>query len=353
MSKDVYFMERVLKLAKRGEGAVSPNPMVGAVLVRKGKIIVKAWHKIFGGPHAEKLVLSRAQGGDTLYVNLEPCVFFDWKKTPGCVPEIIKSGVSRVVIAMKDPNPKVFGRGIRQLRAAGIHVDAGLLQQEAEKLNEKFVKWMRTGIPFVGMKVAMSLDGKIATKTGDSKWITSEASRAWVKKLRDTYDAILVGSHTVLRDNPVLAGAKREPKRIILDSKLRISPRAKILRDNNVILVTTNRVPKSKINFFKKRGIFLKIFPKKIQLNPLLRFLGKQRISSVLVEGGSEVFGSFIDEKLVDCLYWFIAPKIIGGRKAIPALGGEGISSMRDALKFKNWKIQKIGADILIYARSN
>lgn len=352
---DIYFMQRTLELAKKGEGSVSPNPMVGAVLVRKGKIIAAAFHKKFGGPHAEKLVLSRARNDDTLYINLEPCVFFDGKKTPGCVTGILKSGISRVVMAMKDPNPNVAGRGIRQLRAARIRVDIGPLQQEAEKLNEKFVKWMRTGIPFVGMKVAMSLDGKIATKTGDSKWITSEASRAWVKKLRDTYDAILVGSRTVLRDNPTLAGSRREPKRIILDSELRISPRAKVLRDSNVILITTNRAPKSKLHAFTRRNIPLKIFSQKIQLHPLLRFLGKKGISSILVEGGSEVFGSFMDEKLIDRLYWFIAPKIIGGRKATPALGGEGILRMRNALELKNWKIQKIGADILIevYARSN
>lgn len=341
-------MQRVFELAKKGEGAVSPNPMVGVVLARKGKIVASAWHKKYGGPHAEKLVLNHARPGDTLYINLEPCVFFDGKKTPGCVPEILKSGISRVVVAMKDPNPKVSGRGIKQLRAAGVKVKVGLFKKEAEKLNEKFVKWMRTGIPFIGMKVAMSLDGKIATKTGDSKWITSEASRLWVKKLRDTYDAILVGSRTVLRDNPTLAGAKREPKRIILDSELRIPKRAKVLRDFNVILVTTKRAPKSKIHFFTRRGILLKIFPKKIQLTPLLRFLGKQGISSILVEGGSEIFGSFIDAKLVDRLYWFIAPKIIGGRSATPALGGEGIARMRNALLLKNWQIQKIGEDIML-----
>lgn len=341
-------MQRVFELAKKGEGAVSPNPMVGAVLARKGKIVASAWHKKFGGPHAEKLVLSYVRPGDTLYVNLEPCVFFDGKKTSGCVPEILKAGISRVVIAMKDPNPKVSGRGIKQLRAAGIKVKVGLFKEEAEKLNEKFVKWMRTGIPFVGMKVAMSLDGKIATKTGDSKWITSEASRLWVKKLRDTYDAILVGSRTVLYDNPTLAGAKRQPKRIILDSELRISKRAKVLRNSNVILATTTHAPKSKIKFFTRRGISLKIFPRKIQLAPLLRFLGTQGISSILVEGGSEIFGSFMDAKLVDRFYWFIAPKIISGRKAVPALGGKGISSMRAAVTLKNWRIQKIGEDLML-----
>lgn len=349
--EDRYFIEKVLELARRGEGLVSPNPMVGAILARNGKIIAAAWHRKFGVPHAEKLVLTRARRGDTLYVNLEPCIFFSGKKTPGCVPEIIKAKISRVIIAMKDPNPKVSGRGIRALKQAGISVQVGCLEHEAKELNEKFVKWMSTGIPFVGMKVAMSLDGKIATKTGDSKWITSEVSRAWVHKLRDTYDAILVGSRTVLRDNPNLAGKNRELKRIILDSELRISPKAKILRDTNVLLVTTKRAPKSKITFFQKRGYPLKIFPKKIRLAPLLRFLGQNGVSSVLVEGGSEVFGSFIDEKLVDRFYWFISPKIIGGRDATFAVGGKGISRMKNILHLQKLDMQKIGDDILVEAK--
>ena len=227
---------------------------------------------------------------------------------------------------------------------------------------------MRTGRPFVCMKVAMSLDGKIAAKTGDSKWITSETSRAWVHELRDTYDAILVGIGTVAKDNPQLAGKKREPKRIILDSMLRISPKAKVLRDSNVILVTTTRAPRNKIQYFQKRGIVCKIFHQrptrgkakriprqegatfKISIPPLLRFLAQQGVSSVLVEGGSEVFGSFIDKKMVDRFYWFIAPKIIGGRNAKPAIGGEGVLKVARSLQLKNWSVHEMGTDLLIEA---
>lgn len=368
MKRDEYYMEKVLNLAKRGEGFVSPNPMVGALVVKSGKILWQAWHRKFGALHAEKELFGKlmkkrphnkgAQKGNgksllasaTLYVNLEPCVNFNGKKTPDCVSVIKESGISRVVIAMKDPNPSVFGRGIRALKKAGIEVLLGCLEKEAQRLNEKFVKWQHTGLPFIAMKVAMSLDGKIATKTGDSKWITSEKSRKFVKTLRDSFDAVLVGSRTVVMDNPGLAGKKREPLRIILDSTLRVSPRAKVLRDLNVLLVTTNRSPQSKRDFFLKRGFTLKVFPKKIELRPLLRFLAKQGMSSLLVEGGSEVFGSFVDSKLVDRYYWFIAPKIIGGRSATPAVGGKGISRMRDALTVKKIQVLKMGPDILIKA---
>lgn len=347
-------MRRVLELAKRGEPFVSPNPVVSAVLVRSEKIIAEGWHKKFGGPHAEVEVLNNARrkrknaAGTTLYVNLEPCSH-DNKKTPPCVPGIIKAGIRRIVVAMKDPNPLVRGRGIRALRKAGVKVDVGCLKKEAEALNEKYVKWMRTGMPFIGMKVAMSLDGKIATKTGDSKWITGELARAYVKKLRDSYDAILVGRGTVTRDNPTLAGEKREPKRIILDSTLALSLQSKVLRDRNVILVTTRRAKSSKIKLLQKRGIQLKIFSKKIALTPLLRFLGKQDVSSILVEGGSEIFGSFIDSRLVDRCYWFIAPKIIGGSAAKTAVAGSGISALDKALLLSaDYKVSFLGSDVLI-----
>lgn len=347
-------MRRVLELAKRGEPFVSPNPMVGAVLVRKWKIVAEGWHKKYGGQHAEVEVLKNAQQkgkktvGCELYVNLEPCVHLG-KKTPPCVPEIIKAGIRHVVVAMKDPNPKVNGGGIRALRKAGVKVDVGCLKKEAETLNEKYVKWMTTGMPFIGMKVAMSLDGKIATKTGDSKWITGESARAYVKKLRDSYDAILVGRGTVTRDNPTLAGEKREPKRIILDSTLALSLKSNVLRDRNVILVTTRRAKSSKIKLFQKRGIQLKIFPKKIALTPLLRFLGVQGISSILVEGGAEIFGSFIDARLVDRFYWFIAPKIIGGRTAKTAVAGSGISALDKALLLSDdYQVSFLGGDVLI-----
>lgn len=331
-------MQRAFELAKKGLGKVAPNPAVGAVLVKNGKILAESWHKKFGGPHAETevFVLAKRRGRDvqgaTLFVSLEPCVHFSGKKTAACAPLIAKSGIARVVIARLDSNPRVNGRGVALLHKEGLQVSL----------------WKPTVRPFVAMKVAMSLDGKIATRTGDSKWITSEKSRAWVKRLRDSFDAILVGKNTVLRDNPTLAGSHREPFRIILDSTLQIPSSSHVLRDNNVLLVTTAAVPKSRIAFFQKRGIPLKIFPQKIHIPALLKILPTFGVSRLLVEGGSEVFGSFLDAKCVDKLYWFIAPKIIGGRGAAPAVGGNGVRFMKGARQIKIWKISRLGGDLVI-----
>lgn len=348
-------MREALNLAGKGEGFVSPNPMVGAVLARNGKIISRGWHKRFGGPHAEVFALRRAKGlktrGAALYVNLEPCVHCGCdKKTPPCVPEIIKAGVARCVVAMEDPNPQVKGRGIRALKKAGIAVDKGCLKKEAGKLNEKFAKWISTGRPFVAMKIAMSLDGKIATKTGDSKWITSEASRRRARSLRDSYDAVLVGIGTVLSDNPNLGGEKREPLRVILDSRLRTPPSSKVLRDKNVLLVAADKAPASKVAFFKNKGFRLKIFAGRIKISSLLRYLGKTGISSVFVEGGAEIFGAFADAGLADRFYFFIAPKIIGGAQAKSAVGGSGVSKLKNALNFTSLNLERIGGDILVYS---
>ncbi|MBI2638616.1 bifunctional diaminohydroxyphosphoribosylaminopyrimidine deaminase/5-amino-6-(5-phosphoribosylamino)uracil reductase RibD [Candidatus Peregrinibacteria bacterium] len=345
--KDEKFMKRALELAKRGRNAVSPNPLVSAVLVKNGRIIAEDWHRKFGEAHAEVNLLRRAAkklhsfSGCILYLTLEPCVEFPGKKTPACVNQIIESGIKRVVIAMKDPNPEVSGRGIKALKKAGIKVSTGLLQQEAAKLN----------MPFVTLKIAMTLDGKIATKTGDSKWITSEKSRRYVKSLRDEHDAVLVGINTILRDNPELKGRRKQPLRIILDSHLHISRNAKVLRDSNVLLVTTDRAPKSKLDYFLKRKIACKVFPsrlKKIPLSPLLRFLGASGINSLFVEGGSEIFGSFIDARLFGRVILFIAPKIIGGRDAKPAVGGEGIALLKKAIHISRPTLRKIGSDFLL-----
>ncbi|MEK7172215.1 MAG: bifunctional diaminohydroxyphosphoribosylaminopyrimidine deaminase/5-amino-6-(5-phosphoribosylamino)uracil reductase RibD, partial [Patescibacteria group bacterium] len=348
---DLRFMHRVMELAGRGQGFVSPNPLVGAVFVKNGKIISEGYHKKFGGDHAEIVAIKNAgkksPAGGTLYINLEPCVHYG--KTPPCAPKIIEVGIARVVIAAKDPNPLVSSHGITALRKAGIKVEVGCLEREAKALNEKFIKWIESGMPFVSLKIATSLDGKIATRTGDSKWITGESSREYVKRLRDEYDAILIGTGTVFADNPSLSGKTREPKRIILDSALKIPLTAKIFRNSNVFIATTAKASQSKINALIKRGIDFKIFKgEKIPLRPLLRYLGGKNISSVLVEGGSEIFGSFIDEKLVDKFYWFIASKIIGGRNAKPAVGGEGVLKMTQAMNLKNWEIKQLGKDILV-----
>jgi len=353
-TQDEKNMKLALELAKKGEGSVSPNPLVGAVIVKNGKVVASGWHKKFGGDHAEIVALKNAKAkkvnvsGSTLYVNLEPCSHFG--KTPPCADAIIESGIKKVVIAMKDPNPLVGGKGIKKLIEAGIEVKVGCLKKEAQKLNEKFAKWISTKIPFVAIKFAMSLDGKIATRTGDSKWITSDASRKLVHELRDSYDAILVGRNTVATDNPVLKGIKREPKRIILDSKLVLSPNSNVFRDSNVVVITTSAAPQSKIKLFEKKNISVVVFKDKIDIKPLLKYLGEIGISSVFVEGGSEIFGSFIDSRAVDKVYCFISPQIIGGAGAKTAIAGKGADMVKNALNFNNSSFKQIGQDVLVEA---
>lgn len=315
MKTGEFFMKRALKLARRGAGNVFPNPMVGAVIAKNGAILAEAWHARFGGAHAERAALEKAaeRGADlhgaTLYTTLEPCVEFDGKKTRACAPQIAASGISRVVCAMADPNPRVTGKGVYAIRRSGISVEVGLCRREAARINQF--------LPFVALKAAVTLDGKIATASGDSKWITHEASRKRVKKLRDEFDAVLVGAGTVKKDNPSLGGSRTSPLRVILDSKLSLSPRSRVLRDRSVLLVTTRRAPPKKIVQFQEKGFAMKIFPRKIPLVPLLRFLvAEAGVSRVLVEGGAEIFGSFLDAGVVNRLFWFISPKIIGGRKA-------------------------------------
>lgn len=357
---DEFFMKRALALGARGDGKVSPNPLVGSVIVRDGKIVAEGWHKKYGGAHAEinamrALKNARSAGGRgkkmTLYINLEPCIHTN-KKTPPCVPALIACGLfERIVIATKDSNPKVRGRGIRALKSAGIQVEVGCMEREARLLNEKFFTWMGLGRPFVGMKVAMSLDGKIATREGHSKWITSNKSRVVVHKIRDEYDAILVGIGTVLADNPMLKGSHREPLRVILDSRLRIPLSAHVLRDTNVLIATTRRAPSKKLRLLEARGIQIYRAQKRIALAPLLRTLAEKNISSVLVEGGSEVFGSFISERLIDRAYFFVAPMIIAGRDAVCAVGGRGIGLLKNAIHLKDPIVQKTGDDYLFSGR--
>ncbi|PIQ77073.1 riboflavin biosynthesis protein RibD [Candidatus Peregrinibacteria bacterium CG11_big_fil_rev_8_21_14_0_20_46_8] len=354
--QDLRFMTRAIELAKKGGHAVSPNPMVGAVVVSGGKIVAEGWHRKFGGPHAEVHALhdlrkkqSNEYDTATLYVTLEPCSFFG--KTPPCVRSIIDARIKRVVVAARDPNPRVAGNGISQLRRAGIRVDVGCLSGDAQKINRPFNKWIATGIPFVALKVAMTLDGKIATRTGQSKWITSLQSRQKVRALRAQYDAILVGKNTVARDNPELSALRREPKRVILDTRCMLPLNAKVFRDSNAIVITTTAAPKKKIAALEARGITVKIFPKRITIQPLLRFLGKSGISSVFVEGGAATFGSFIDARAVDHLYSFIAPLVFGGEKAKTAFAGTGVATLTKALACKAMDVSRVGPDLFIDAQ--
>lgn len=355
-SADRAYMARALVLAQKGAIWTSPNPRVGAVIVQKGKIVAEGYHARCGAAHAEVMALNEARRskidlrGATLYVTLEPCSHLN-KKTPPCVPHIVEAGISRVVIAMKDPNPAVLGRGIAMLKKAGIAVEVGCAEKEAQKLNEVFAFWKKKNRPFVSLKIAASLDGAIATKTGASRYITSQESRTFVHQLRDEHDAILVGRGTVCVDNPVLDGIERSPRRIILDSTLNIPLSAKVLRDTNVILITTHRAPKKKCAAYSARGITVKIFKGNIRIKPLLTYLSSLNISSLLVEGGSEVFASFLESRLVDRLYYFVAPKIIGGVDAKRAVGGKGSRHLSDAIELTERHITHIGQDILITAQ--
>jgi len=348
---DSSFMALALKLAKKGNP--SPNPKVGAVVVENGKVIGKGYHKKAGEPHAEVNALQGITAeGATLYVNLEPCSHYG--KTPPCTQMIIKSGIKRVVCAMRDPNPLV--RGIEELRENGIEVEVGLMEAEARKLNEKFIKYTEKKIPFVTVKCAVSLDGKIASNSGDSKWITNEKSRRYAHRLRGEYDAILVGINTVLQDDPGLraenenGNEKKDPLRIIVDSTLRTPVDAKVLSDSNVLIATTEQYNREKREILEKKAEIWVCGNQKVDLKELIKKLGREGITSVFIEGGSEVNASAVKEKIVDKFLFFVAPKLITGRNAKGPIGGEGIETMDNIILLKDITVKRFDDDILVEA---
>lgn len=342
-----------------GKGRTSPNPMVGALVVKGKRIIGKGYHKKSGTPHAEILALEEA-GKDaidsTLYVNLEPCCHYD-KKTPPCTDVIIKSGVKRVVLSMIDPNPKVSGKGIKILRKAGIKVEKGILEEESMRLNEAYIKYITTGSPFVILKIASSLDGKIATASGESKWITGDKSRKKVHHLRSEVDAVMVGIGTVLKDDPrldVRLVKGRDPHRIILDSKLKIPLNAKVLNTESeakTFIATGPDAPKEKIAALKERGaeiIPVDLSEDYINLSSLMKELGSRGIMSLMIEGGSETNASALKEGIVDKVLLFISPKIIGGHDSKGSIGGKSPERLSDAIILRDIKMKRLGEDILI-----
>ena len=349
-------MRRALELARRGEGYTRPNPLVGAVVVKDGEIIAEGYHAHYGGPHAEAVALERAgeaaQGAD-LYVNLEPCVH--WGKTPPCADRIIAAGVRRVIIASRDPNPLVNGKGVEKLRAAGIQVIEGVLEDEAHELNEIFFHWITTKRPFVSLKLAMSLDGKIATKTGDSRWITGPEARRRVHELRRRHAAVLVGVNTVLADDPELTVREVEgpqPLRVILDSRGRTPTTAKVLdRAAKTLIAATSSMPREAEERLREAGAEVARFPAaggKVDLEALLRWLGERGVDSVLVEGGGEVAWSFVSRGLVRKFYLFYGPVVIGGRDAVPGVGGEGFPDLDGAVRLAIQGVERLGADLLV-----
>jgi len=356
---DAKFMMRALLLARKGLGLVSPNPMVGAVIVKNGKIISEGWHGIYGGKHAEVDALDNMKSaanvkGSTLYVTLEPCAHFG--KTPPCVDKIIGSGISRVVIGTKDPNPLVSGKSIRKLKGRGIQTEVGIREKECRELNEKFFKYMQRSMPFVTLKIAQTLDGRIASATGDSRWISSLASRRLAHRERSLHDAVMVGIGTVIQDDPELTVRLfrgRNPIRIVVDSKLRIPLESKILKDQEkavtIVACCRNRNSR-KFEQLRKRGFELIIAGRdKVDLNELLTLLAKRNISSVLVEGGSGLFTSFLKEGLADRILAVIAPIVTG--KGIEAFGDMGIQKIRDAKKLEIKKILRREADVILDTR--
>lgn len=357
---DEKFMRQALEMAEKALGHTSPNPMVGACVVKNGEIVGKGYHVRAGAPHAEKMALKAAgeKAGDaTLYVNLEPCCHHG--RTGPCVEAVIAAGIKKVVIAMADPNPLVAGKGIAILKEAGLEVTVGVLEDEARRLNEVFIKYITTGLPFVVHKAAISLDGKIATRLGESQWITSSASRLYGHYLRHRYDAILVGINTVLADDPSLTarlpeGGGKDPVRIVLDSGARTPPDARVIDSlslSPVIIAVTQAAPLKRLEALRRAGAEVLAVAGgdgKVDLQILMCELGKREITSLLIEGGSEVSASAFAGGIIDKVVWFIAPKIIGGKEAPGPVGGLGAGWLREAVQLKDIRVKSLDGDICI-----
>lgn len=354
---DEQFMRLALELARKGEGTVNPNPLVGSVVVKDGTIVGQGHHQAFGGPHAEAVALEQSREnahGATLYVSLEPCCYRG--KTPPCTQQISDAGIVRVVVACRDPNPLVNGKGIARLQEAGIAIKEGVLAAEAQRINEIFFKFIATRLPFVQIKLAMSLDGKIATQTGESRWISGERSRIAAHKLRRKFSAVLVGVGTVLSDDPQLTVRHvrgRDPIRIVLDGEGKIPLTAGLLHKAGRTIVATAAMTKEKETELLALGVEVWRFPDEkgnVDLQALMTRLGETEIDSVLVEGGGETVASFLEAELVDKVSFFVAPMLLGGRNAVPAVGGTGVKSISNATQLRNIDVERIGEDILICA---
>ncbi|MBL0732565.1 MAG: bifunctional diaminohydroxyphosphoribosylaminopyrimidine deaminase/5-amino-6-(5-phosphoribosylamino)uracil reductase RibD [Desulfosarcina sp.] len=358
--RDTYFMKMALEMAARGEGFTSPNPMVGAVIVSDGTVVGMGYHKAAGGAHAEINAIRDAglsAKDATLYVTLEPCNHTG--RTPPCTESIIKAGIKRVVVAAKDPNPDVEGGGIKFLQQHGIEVDIGVCEDEAKKLNEVFNKYIITKRPFVTAKCAITLDGRIATKTSDSKWITGPASRKFVHGLRHACDAIMVGVETVKQDDPSLTtrleGKKTlDPVRIILDTRLAVPENAKIFQldsSADTLIITGDSILKEKKERIEKKGAKVIEAPVKdglIDLYQLMDYLGDIGITSLLIEGGSRVNASAFQSGIVDKIYFFYGPKILGGDDGVPVCRGPGPALMKDAIPITGVRVRQFDDDVMV-----
>ncbi len=351
-------MRMALRLAEKARGRTSPNPMVGAVVVKQGAVISRGYHKKAGELHAEAIALKKAgkaAKNATLYVTLEPCSHTN-KRTPPCTPLVVQSGVRRVVVAMIDPNPQVSGNGIKTLKRAGVAVVSGVLEAQARRLNEAFIKHITTGMPFVTLKVAQTLDGKTATASGESKWITGDEARVEGHRLRDGNDAILVGINTVLRDDPSLTAripSGRDPVRIIVDSTLRVPLNAKIIRQRSSAstIIATISSSKARTRNLQDAGaevLLVKSAAGRVDLRDLMKKLGDRGIMSVLIEGGSEIHASAIEAGIADKIAVFIAPMLMTGRDSLCSIGGISPARLSQAVRLHNVSVRSIGQDFLV-----
>ncbi|MFD1777261.1 bifunctional diaminohydroxyphosphoribosylaminopyrimidine deaminase/5-amino-6-(5-phosphoribosylamino)uracil reductase RibD [Fredinandcohnia salidurans] len=358
--RDQDYMNLAINVAKAGVGQTTPNPVVGAVIVNDGRVVGIGAHLKAGEPHAEvhaiRMAGEKAQNS-TAYVTLEPCSHHG--KTPPCADLLITSKVKRVVVATTDPNPLVAGKGIAKLKAAGIEVEVGVCKEQADALNAVFFHYLDKKRPYVTLKSATTLDGKIATVTGESKWITGEAARQDVHLYRSIHDAILVGVNTVLMDNPSLTtrlpnGTGKNPIRVILDSKLRTPLDSQIVNDGKAEtwIIVSNQVNQEKINeFSEKKGVrIIQLQEANLSISTMLTRLGEEGISSIFVEGGAEVNGSFLKEKAINQVIVYLAPKLFGGKQAPTAIGGSGIESIDDSLQLTIKSVEQLGEDVKIIA---
>jgi diaminohydroxyphosphoribosylaminopyrimidine deaminase/5-amino-6-(5-phosphoribosylamino)uracil reductase len=357
IESDESWMRRALELAERGRGYVEPNPLVGAVVVRDGRLVGEGWHQRYGQAHAEVNALAaagEAARGATLYVTLEPCCHHG--KTPPCADAVLRAGVRRVVMAMPDPFPAVAGKGMEALREAGVAVEVGVCEREARRLNAPYLKLLTAGRPYVHAKWAMTLDGKIATRSGDSRWISNEESRRRVHELRGRMDAILVGIGTALADDPQLTARPPGPRtavRVVLDSKGRLPPAGRLAssaRQTPVLVATAAAAPEN-IAELRECGCEVLGLPGgdgRVDVSALLAEMGRRRYTNVLVEGGAEVLGSFRDAGAIDEVHVFIAPRLAGGAEARTPMGGRGVERIAEALRLAEWRFEDVAGDLYV-----
>jgi diaminohydroxyphosphoribosylaminopyrimidine deaminase / 5-amino-6-(5-phosphoribosylamino)uracil reductase len=362
-SSHVFFMRQALRLAAKGCGFTSPNPMVGAVVVRQGEVIGRGYHQRVGGPHAEINALRDAGDqarGATLYVTLEPCNHQG--RTPPCTQAILDAGIAQVVIGMSDPNPQVAGGGVQHLRTLGVEVTAGVIETECRRLNQAFIKHVTTGLPLVTIKAATTLDGRIATRTGDARWISNERSRRYVHRLRCDLDAILVGIGTALSDDPLLTARVtgkhcRQPVRIVLDSHLQLPLTSQLVQtvaQSPVWVASREDASPRRRQALTDAGVNVLSLPagtSGIDLTALLRELGRRGFSSVLVEGGARVLGAFMERDLSDEFHFFYAPKILGDPQGVPLVSGSPRQRMTEAVPVYDLRVKRFGEDVLLSGR--